>query len=67
VRGADAVMVLTEWGDYRELDPAVVAGMVSQLNVIDGRNCLDSAAWRAAGWRYRALGRPREAAVPAFA
>jgi UDPglucose 6-dehydrogenase len=35
--------------------------------VIDGRNCLDSAAWRAAGWRYRALGRPREALAPAFA
>jgi UDPglucose 6-dehydrogenase len=66
VRDADAVMVLTEWGEYRELDPAVLAEQVGQPIVIDGRNCLDSAAWRAAGWRYRALGRPREALAPAF-
>src|SRR5215207_10492062 len=38
VRGADAVMVLTEWGEYRELDPAVLAGQVAQPIVIDGRN-----------------------------
>jgi UDPglucose 6-dehydrogenase len=67
VRDADAVMVLTEWGEYRSLDPAVLAGQVAQPIVIDGRNCLDSAAWRAAGWRYRALGRPREALAPALA
>ena len=63
VRDADAVMVLTEWGEYRDLDPAWLAEQVAQPIVIDGRNCLDSAAWRAAGWRYRALGRPREARV----
>jgi UDPglucose 6-dehydrogenase len=63
VRDADAVMVLTEWGEYRELDPIALADDVAQRIVIDGRNCLDSAAWRAAGWRYRALGRPREARV----
>jgi UDPglucose 6-dehydrogenase len=67
VRDADAVMVLTEWGEYRELDPVLLAEQVAQPIVIDGRNCLDSAAWRAAGWRYRALGRPREALAPAFA
>jgi UDPglucose 6-dehydrogenase len=66
VRDADAVMVLTEWGEYRSLDPAVLAEQVAQPIVIDGRNCLDSAAWRAAGWRYRALGRPREALAPAL-
>jgi UDPglucose 6-dehydrogenase len=66
VRDADAVMVLTEWGEYRELDPVLLADQVAQPIVIDGRNCLDSAAWRAAGWRYRALGRPREALAPAL-
>jgi UDPglucose 6-dehydrogenase len=66
VRDADAVMVLTEWGEYRSLDPVLLAEKVAQPIVIDGRNCLDSAAWRAAGWRYRALGRPREALAPAF-
>lgn len=64
VRGADVVMVLTEWVEYRELDPADLGESVAQRIVIDGRNCLDSVAWREAGWRYRALGRPREARVP---
>ena len=61
VAGADAIMVLTEWDDYRELDPEWLADKVAQPIVIDGRNCLDAQAWRDAGWRYRALGRPREA------
>ena len=65
VRGADLVMVLTEWSEYRELDPADLGDSVAQRIVIDGRNCLDSVAWRDAGWRYRALGRPRETRVSA--
>jgi UDPglucose 6-dehydrogenase len=61
VAGADAIMVLTEWSEYRELDPARLPGPAGAPGVIiDGRNCLDPDAWRAAGWRYRALGRPRE-------
>jgi nucleotide sugar dehydrogenase len=67
VRDADAVLVLTEWRDYRDLDPTWLAAQVAQPVVVDGRNCLDADAWRAAGWRYRALGRPREARVPALA
>ena len=60
VAGADAIMVLTEWPEYRTLDPAVLATRVATPIVIDGRNCLDPQEWRDAGWRYRALGRPRE-------
>jgi UDPglucose 6-dehydrogenase len=61
VAGADAIMVLTEWPHYRELDPVGLAERAGAAGVvIDGRNCLDPDAWRAAGWRYRALGRPRE-------
>lgn len=60
VRDADAVMVLTEWDEYRDLDPHELRATVSQPIVIDGRNCLDATAWRDAGWRYRALGRPRD-------
>lgn len=67
VRDSDLVMVLTEWGEYRDLDPEALAAQVGRAAVIDGRNCLPSARWREAGWRYRALGRPRETAVPAFA
>jgi UDPglucose 6-dehydrogenase len=66
VRAADVVMVLTEWQEYRNLDPAWLGGLVTQRIVIDGRNCLDRDAWRAAGWRYRALGRPRESRIPAL-
>lgn len=56
--GADAIMVLTEWQQYRQLDPHWLGGLVRSRTLVDGRNCLDPAEWRAAGWRYRALGRP---------
>lgn len=56
--GADAVLLLTEWKEYRDLDPAAVAGLVSGRVLVDGRNVLDPQQWRAAGWTYRALGRP---------
>ncbi|MBS2532060.1 UDP-glucose/GDP-mannose dehydrogenase family protein [Catenulispora sp. NF23] len=55
---ADVILHLTEWKEFRELDPAVVGGQVRSTRIIDGRNALDAAAWRAAGWTYRALGRP---------
>lgn len=56
-RGADVTLVLTEWQQFREMDPAELAGAVRQLNVVDGRNCLDRDRWRAAGWTYRGVGR----------
>ncbi|SDD83057.1 UDPglucose 6-dehydrogenase [Sanguibacter gelidistatuariae] len=55
--GADAVLLLTEWREYRDLDPAVLTKFVSSRTILDGRNALDPAVWRAAGWSYRALGR----------
>ncbi len=57
-RDADVVLHLTEWPEFREVDPAVLGEVVAQRNVIDGRNCLDRESWRAAGWTYRGLGRP---------
>ncbi|WP_030754860.1 UDP-glucose/GDP-mannose dehydrogenase family protein [Streptomyces griseus] len=59
VRGADVVLHLTEWREFRELDPAELAAVVSSPVVLDGRNALDGERWRAAGWTYRAMGRPR--------
>jgi UDPglucose 6-dehydrogenase len=56
---ADAVLLLTEWRQYRELDPAALGEIVRERQVLDGRNALDPVRWRAAGWTYRALGRPR--------
>ncbi len=59
LRGADAVLVVTEWDEYRrDLDPAHAASLVAGRTIIDGRNCLDPEAWRAAGWEYRGMGRP---------
>ncbi|MFE9257087.1 UDP-glucose dehydrogenase family protein [Streptomyces sp. NPDC006879] len=58
-RGADVVLHLTEWREFRELDPAVLGGAVTRRLILDGRNALDAAQWREAGWTYRAMGRPR--------
>ena len=57
-KGADIVLHLTEWAEFRSMDPAVLGEVVAERRIVDGRNALDPAAWRAAGWTYRALGRP---------
>ncbi len=57
-RNADVVLHLTEWAEFAALDPAELALIVAQPVVVDGRNVLDAARWRAAGWTYRGLGRP---------
>ena len=54
---ADAVLHLTEWPEYRAVDPVALAGVVARPNVVDARNCLDRDAWTAAGWTYVGLGR----------
>ncbi|MEU2789261.1 UDP-glucose/GDP-mannose dehydrogenase family protein [Streptomyces sp. NPDC007100] len=59
VRGADVVLHLTEWREFRELDPAALAEVVATPHILDGRNALDPTLWRKAGWTYRALGRPQ--------
>jgi UDPglucose 6-dehydrogenase len=58
VRGADVVLHLTEWREFRELDPVGLGEVVARRLVLDGRNALDPVRWRAAGWTYRAMGRP---------
>jgi UDPglucose 6-dehydrogenase len=55
-RDANVVLHLTEWPEFREIDPIVLGRVVATRNVVDGRNCLDGDAWRAAGWTYRSLG-----------
>ncbi|KQQ92593.1 UDP-glucose 6-dehydrogenase [Leifsonia sp. Leaf325] len=56
--GADLVVIVTEWNEYRQMEPAFASALVGAKIVIDGRNCLDAAAWRADGWTYKGLGRP---------
>jgi UDPglucose 6-dehydrogenase len=58
VEGADAVLLLTEWEEYRQLDPEKLGHLPRHRRIVDGRNALDPASWREAGWVYRALGRP---------
>ncbi|WFB09129.1 UDP-glucose/GDP-mannose dehydrogenase family protein [Streptomyces sp. LX-29] len=57
-RGAQVVLHLTEWGEFRELDPEALGAVVAERRILDGRNALDPSRWREAGWDFRALGRP---------
>ncbi|WP_439591347.1 UDP-glucose dehydrogenase family protein [Microbacterium sp.] len=59
VADADVVVLVTEWDEYRYLDPGALGEVVAQRRVVDGRNSYDPAAWHAAGWTYRGLGRPQ--------
>jgi len=56
-RGADAVLVLTDWDEFATLDPFTLADVVAHRRVVDGRLVLDPDKWRAAGWEFHALGR----------
>jgi UDPglucose 6-dehydrogenase len=56
--GADLLLLLTEWAEFSEADPAELASVVAQRKIADGRNALDPDRWREVGWDYRALGRP---------
>ena len=55
--GADALAVLTEWPEFAQVDPAAVASTLRSASVVDGRNVLNIAAWKSAGFEYRGVGR----------
>lgn len=50
---ADAVLVLTEWHEFKSLHPAVLGKHVRRKNIIDGRMCLEPDVWRTDGWNYK--------------
>jgi UDPglucose 6-dehydrogenase len=56
VAGADLLVVLTEWDEFTTADPVALRALASGRTVIDARNCLDPAAWSAAGWDVLAMG-----------
>jgi UDPglucose 6-dehydrogenase len=58
VDGADALVVVTEWPEFAALDWREVAAHMPGRVVIDGRNCIDGDAVRAAGFAYEGIGRP---------
>ncbi|MEY2798619.1 MAG: hypothetical protein RIS22_885 [Actinomycetota bacterium] len=57
LQGAELTMLLTEWSEYRSLDPEKVIGLVNTPTLFDGRNALDVKKWQKAGWKLLALGR----------
>ncbi|MCA5893971.1 UDP-glucose/GDP-mannose dehydrogenase family protein [Isoptericola sp. NEAU-Y5] len=61
VRGADVMVLATEWDEYRRLDPVATGALVHRRHVVDARHALDHQAWREAGWSVHALGRAPQA------
>jgi UDPglucose 6-dehydrogenase len=55
---ADLVLHLTEWKNYRDLNPAKLGEKVANKRIIDGRNVLDRDLWSNAGWHITYLGKP---------
>jgi UDPglucose 6-dehydrogenase len=65
VEGAEAVVVLTEWPEFRALDWRALADVVENRLVIDTRNLLDADVIRRAGFTWHGVGRRRREASPA--
>jgi len=65
IDGADAIVLVTEWPEFRELDPETVAARMRGKLLVDGRNFLDPSAAREAGLIYEGVGRPSVDGVPA--
>jgi UDPglucose 6-dehydrogenase len=57
IQGADAVVIVTEWPEFCELDWREVARRMSGRLIVDGRNCLDPATVLAGGLEYEGIGR----------
>lgn len=57
ISNSDLVLHLTEWREYRELEPEDLVSLVKNPRIIDGRNMLDRNRWVSAGWKFHALGR----------
>jgi UDPglucose 6-dehydrogenase len=54
--GADLTLILTEWDEFRSLDPKDLADVVRCRRILDGRNCLDKRVWLDGGWIYCGVG-----------
>ena len=61
LEGADALVVATEWDEFRVFPPSQVFEALADKVVFDGRNCLPSEAWRLAGLQVVQIGRPVKA------
>jgi UDPglucose 6-dehydrogenase len=63
-RDADALLILTEWQEFRELDWARIYGMMGRPLIIDGRNLLNPGAMTEHGFEYYSFGQPVETFTP---
>jgi UDPglucose 6-dehydrogenase len=61
VTGADAAVIVTEWDELRRLASPEVRDAMARPLIIDGRNLLDPAKTRAAGFAYEGIGRQSSA------
>jgi UDPglucose 6-dehydrogenase len=55
--GAEVLVVLTEWDEFRWLDPERVRATMAGAQLVDARNLLERAAWQRAGFTYQGVGR----------
>jgi UDPglucose 6-dehydrogenase len=55
--GCDALVVVTEWNEFKNLDLAKIRDVMKKPVLFDGRNIYESAEMRALGFTYRAIGR----------
>ncbi len=58
ITGADAVVVLTEWNEFRALDPARMKRLLRRPVMVDLRNIYEPGTMKAAGIDYSCVGRP---------
>ncbi|MGP9745885.1 UDP-glucose dehydrogenase family protein [Brachybacterium sp. AOP29-B2-41] len=63
LRGAELTLLLTEWREYRDLDPVWAADLVAVPRMLDGRTVLEPRRWAEAGWEFRSLGRADSSAL----
>jgi UDPglucose 6-dehydrogenase len=56
-KGCDALMVITEWNEFKQLDLEQIKSLLKQPVLFDGRNIYDPAQMKALGFKYRGIGR----------
>ncbi len=52
VESADAIILLTEWPYFKEIDPEEIAKVVKNKNIVDTRNILNKAKWEKSGFNF---------------
>ncbi|MCL4530073.1 MAG: UDP-glucose/GDP-mannose dehydrogenase family protein, partial [Chloroflexi bacterium] len=56
-KGCDALMVITEWNEFKQLDLEQIKSLLNKPVIFDGRNIYDPALMKELGFTYRGIGR----------